>query len=120
MQVERERVALVTGAAGGVGRAVVELLTTRGYAVVATDISPAVAELAADTVVPLVGDVADSGSAERAVATAHGSFGRVSSSWPSGPRLAGRPRRRLPQDRRATLVSAPIAPTTSASRCSSS
>lgn len=78
MNGQRERVALVTGAAGGVGRALVELLTGRGYAVVATDISPDVHEFAErGTVVPLVGDVADSVSAERAVAAAGREFGRL-------------------------------------------
>ena len=38
-------VAIVTGAAGGVGRATVELLTVRGACVVAEDLTPAVAEL---------------------------------------------------------------------------
>jgi NAD(P)-dependent dehydrogenase (short-subunit alcohol dehydrogenase family) len=74
-----ERVALVTGAAGGVGSALVELLVGRGYAVVAEDISPdvspAVEELAG--VVPVVGDIADSASAERAVSVAEREFGRL-------------------------------------------
>jgi NAD(P)-dependent dehydrogenase (short-subunit alcohol dehydrogenase family) len=77
MNNDRERVALVTGAAGGVGGALVEVLTARGYAVVATDISPDVARPADGTVVPLVADVADSASAERAVATAEREFGRL-------------------------------------------
>jgi NAD(P)-dependent dehydrogenase (short-subunit alcohol dehydrogenase family) len=77
MNGQRERVALVTGAAGGVGKALVELLVGRGYAVVATDISADVEGLAADRVAPLVGDVADSASAEQAVATAEREFGRL-------------------------------------------
>src|SRR5262245_52308108 len=73
-----ERVAVVTGAAGGVGRALVELLAGRGHAVVAADISPAVEELAAPgAVVPVVGDVADPASAERAVGVAEREFGRL-------------------------------------------
>lgn len=74
-----ERVALVTGAAGGVGSALVELLADRGYAVVAADISPDVSSLALGRpgVVPVVGDVSDSASAERAVATADREFGRL-------------------------------------------
>jgi NAD(P)-dependent dehydrogenase (short-subunit alcohol dehydrogenase family) len=75
MEPERERVALITGAAGGVGRALVELLAARGYAVVATDISPDVEELAG--VVPVVGDVADAATAQRAVALAERGFGRL-------------------------------------------
>jgi NAD(P)-dependent dehydrogenase (short-subunit alcohol dehydrogenase family) len=73
-----DRVALVTGAAGGIGRAVTGLLCARGYAVVAEDISPAVAELGADErVVPLQADVAQSESARRAVALAADRFGRL-------------------------------------------
>jgi NAD(P)-dependent dehydrogenase (short-subunit alcohol dehydrogenase family) len=75
MEPERERVALITGAAGGVGRALVELLAARGYAVVATDVSPDVEELAG--VVPVVGDVADAATAQRAVALAERGFGRL-------------------------------------------
>jgi NAD(P)-dependent dehydrogenase (short-subunit alcohol dehydrogenase family) len=75
---ERERVALVTGAAGGVGSALVGLLADRGYAVVAADISPAVEKLAANgAVVPVVADVADSAAVERTVAVAEREFGRL-------------------------------------------
>ncbi|WP_205346864.1 SDR family NAD(P)-dependent oxidoreductase [Pseudonocardia broussonetiae] len=73
-----DRVALVTGAAGGVGSALVGLLVEHGYGVVATDLSPAVAELGGrDEVRALVGDVADSASAARAVAAAESGFGRL-------------------------------------------
>jgi len=75
-----ESVALVTGAAGGIGRAVVQLLRTRGYAIVAEDISPAVRELAAGgdgQVIPLEADVALSESARRAVGLAVDRFGRL-------------------------------------------
>jgi NAD(P)-dependent dehydrogenase (short-subunit alcohol dehydrogenase family) len=48
------RVAIVTGAAGGVGRDVVRLLTERGARVVAEDLDPEVHELAdADRVVAI-------------------------------------------------------------------
>ncbi len=84
MTTEQERVALVTGAAGGVGRATVGLLAAHGYAVVATDISPDVEKLTdhgvapgAGAVVGLVGDVTDSATAERAVAEAERRFGRL-------------------------------------------
>ncbi|MBO0838744.1 MAG: SDR family NAD(P)-dependent oxidoreductase, partial [Actinobacteria bacterium] len=75
-----QQVALVTGAAGGIGRAVVKLLLARGYAVVAEDISPKVAELAADAsgqVVSLQADVALTESARRAVGLATGQFDRL-------------------------------------------
>ena len=57
-------VAIVTGAAGGVGRATVELLTVRGACVVAEDLTPAVAEL------EVSGGVAEAETARRAVALA--------------------------------------------------
>ncbi len=72
------QVALVTGAAGGIGRAVVGLLRGRGYAVVAEDISPAVIDLGADEhVLPLQADVALTESARQAVALATDRFGRL-------------------------------------------
>lgn len=78
MDVNPAGVALVTGAAGGVGRALVTELVARGYAVVAEDIAPTVEELGAPgTVLPLVADVADTGSATRAVAAAEREFGRL-------------------------------------------
>lgn len=73
-------VALVTGAAGGIGRAVVQLLRRRGYAIVAEDISPKVSELAAGSdgqIVPLEADVALTESARRAVGVAADRFGRL-------------------------------------------
>jgi NAD(P)-dependent dehydrogenase (short-subunit alcohol dehydrogenase family) len=68
-------VAIVTGAAGGIGSAVVEQLRAAGASVVAEDIDPAVEELAADGVAPLTGDAADAGTAKAAVAFAHERFG---------------------------------------------
>ena len=73
-------VAIVTGAAGGIGRAVVQLLRARGYSIVAEDISPRVTELAAEAdgqVIPLQADVARTESARRAVGLATGTFGRL-------------------------------------------
>jgi NAD(P)-dependent dehydrogenase (short-subunit alcohol dehydrogenase family) len=73
-----DRVALVTGAAGGIGRAVVALLRSRGYAIIAEDVSPAVAELGTDEhVIALQADVALTESARRAVALAADRFGRL-------------------------------------------
>ena len=71
------RVAIVTGAASGVGREVTRQLAGRGASVVAVDISPAVAELAAASIVPLEGDTSVASTAERAVEAATGSFGRL-------------------------------------------
>lgn len=51
--------ALVTGAAGGLGRALVAALDRAGYRVVACDVSPAVDELASDAVDAVVADITD-------------------------------------------------------------
>ncbi len=69
------KVAIVTGAASGIGRSIVELLHTRGAKVVAEDVDPAVEALTRDGIAPLVADVTADGSAERAVALATGRFG---------------------------------------------
>jgi dihydroanticapsin dehydrogenase len=69
-------VAVVTGAAGGVGRATVQLFVELGACVVAEDVEPAIADLAADgRVATLVGDVRDSRTARAAVALALDRFG---------------------------------------------
>ena len=70
-------VAIVTGAAGGVGRATVELLRARGARVVAEDLNPAVAELEDEGVATLQGDVAEPGTARQAVALARERFGAL-------------------------------------------
>jgi NAD(P)-dependent dehydrogenase (short-subunit alcohol dehydrogenase family) len=70
-------VAIVTGAAGGVGRATVELLRARGARVVAEDLNPAVGELEDEQVATLQGDVAEPDTARRAVAVARERFGAV-------------------------------------------
>jgi NAD(P)-dependent dehydrogenase (short-subunit alcohol dehydrogenase family) len=70
-------VAIVTGAAGGVGRATVELLRARGARVVAEDLNPAVGELEDERVATLQGDVAEPDTARRAVAVARERFGAV-------------------------------------------
>jgi NAD(P)-dependent dehydrogenase (short-subunit alcohol dehydrogenase family) len=60
-------VAIVTGAAGGLGREIVRLLHEDGAAVVAEDVDPAVAELEGDRIAVLEGDVAQADTARRAV-----------------------------------------------------
>jgi NAD(P)-dependent dehydrogenase (short-subunit alcohol dehydrogenase family) len=70
-------VAIVTGAAGGVGRATVELLRARGADVVAEDLNPAVAELEGERVATLQGDVAEPDTARHAVALARERFGEL-------------------------------------------
>ncbi|WP_033823139.1 SDR family NAD(P)-dependent oxidoreductase [Kitasatospora sp. MBT63] len=72
-------VVLVTGAASGIGEAVVRLYAERGHRVVAVDVDPvglaALAEL--DGVLTLTGDVAEAATSERAVALAQERFGRL-------------------------------------------
>ncbi|MDW3688330.1 SDR family oxidoreductase [Cupriavidus sp. CV2] len=72
------KVAIVTGAAGGVGKATVDLLRARGAKVIAEDIKPEVNALAVDgEVVALQGDVAEETTAKRAVQAAIEHFGRL-------------------------------------------
>ncbi len=73
------KVALVTGAAGGIGRAVVAALLDAGASVVAEDLNPAVQELEqlSPRVASLCGPVADTGTAQAAVALAEARFGGV-------------------------------------------
>ncbi|NJP96252.1 SDR family oxidoreductase [Nonomuraea sp. FMUSA5-5] len=73
------KVALVTGAARGVGRQTVRLLHRRGARIVALDQRQEVAELPAEFpgVHPLIGDVADEAVAERAVREAVERFGAL-------------------------------------------
>ena len=78
MEEVRGKVAIVTGAASGIGRATAELLHARGAKVVAEDINPAVEDLAQDGLATLVADVTQDGSAEAAVKMA---IDRNSGSW---------------------------------------
>jgi NAD(P)-dependent dehydrogenase (short-subunit alcohol dehydrogenase family) len=71
------RVAVVTGAARGIGRATVELLRQRGAQLVASDRSEAVHELAGDDVATVVGDVADEQVATDTIRSAVKRFGRL-------------------------------------------
>lgn len=71
------RVAIVTGAASGIGRATVELLHRQGARVVAVGRSDNVNALVREGVVPVVGDVAREASAALAVDTALEQFGRL-------------------------------------------
>ncbi|OJX63171.1 MAG: hypothetical protein BGO95_09145 [Micrococcales bacterium 73-13] len=73
----QQAVTIVTGAAGGVGSAVVRALVAAGGKVVAEDLDPAVGALASDDVAVVVGDVAEESTAEDAVATAVGRFGAL-------------------------------------------
>jgi len=65
MATEHTSVTIITGAAGGVGSALVRLLVERGGAVVAEDIDPRVEELASESVAVVRGDVAEPATAEQ-------------------------------------------------------
>lgn len=71
------KVALVTGAASGIGRATVELLHARGASVIAEDLDPEVNALVRPGIFPLVADVAEEGAARQAVAAAIEQFGQL-------------------------------------------
>jgi len=71
------KVAIITGAASGIGRATAELFVERGAKVVAVDQNSSVTDLASDNLLPLVADVTVDGSAENAVAAAIERFGRL-------------------------------------------
>lgn len=72
-------VAVVTGAASGIGRATVELLTARGGRMVAVDLDSAVHDVfdGHDAVRPLVGSVTDVALNAEAVELAERTWGRV-------------------------------------------
>ncbi|AGZ41411.1 SDR family NAD(P)-dependent oxidoreductase [Actinoplanes friuliensis] len=73
-----ELTAVVTGAARGIGRSVVEQLRAKGYRVVAVDVSPAVEELAeAGRVVPMVADVTGEATPGDVIGRATAEFGRL-------------------------------------------
>ncbi|MGO2241096.1 MAG: SDR family NAD(P)-dependent oxidoreductase [Halomonas sp.] len=71
------RVAIVTGAAGGVGSALVKLLADRGASVVAEDVKAEVEELEqySERIVTLTGDLSEEQTATRAVELALERFG---------------------------------------------
>lgn len=71
------KAAIVTGAASGIGRAIVELLHARGALVIAEDIDPEVVTLERQGIVPFVADVTVDGAAERAVELALQHFGKL-------------------------------------------
>jgi len=77
MATEHTSVTIITGAAGGVGSALVRLLVERGGAVVAEDIDPRVEELASESVAVVRGDVAEPATAEQSVQVARERFGRL-------------------------------------------
>lgn len=71
------KVAIVTGAAGDIGRATVASLLAEGALVVAEDISPAVSALESAQVATVCGDAATEATAQAAIDTALKRFGRL-------------------------------------------
>jgi NAD(P)-dependent dehydrogenase (short-subunit alcohol dehydrogenase family) len=72
---DNKRVAVVTGAAQGIGRRTAELLTAKGYAVATVDIQP-MGNLPADAIA-VAGDVANEADVERIAETVLAHFGRA-------------------------------------------
>jgi SDR family mycofactocin-dependent oxidoreductase len=83
------RVALVTGAAGGIGSATVARLLTDGYALIAFDVRDEVRQLAADRIVPVVGDVRARAALQVAVDQALDRFGRLDAVVAAAAVIAG-------------------------------
>src|ERR671919_348198 len=75
----QDEVAIVTGAASGIGLATVKLLNGRGALVVAEDINSAVKDVfkGEDRIVPFVGDVASEEAAQSVVDLALKRFGQL-------------------------------------------
>jgi NAD(P)-dependent dehydrogenase (short-subunit alcohol dehydrogenase family) len=71
------KVAIVTGAASGIGLATTKLLRARGASVIAVDCGTNVEALQADGIVPLIGDVTQEESATAATNLAIERFGRL-------------------------------------------
>ncbi len=83
------RVALVTGAAGGIGSATVARLVAADHAVVAFDVREQTRHLESDVVVPVVGDVRDRAALEAAVGLAVERFGRFDAVVAAAAVIAG-------------------------------
>ena len=75
----KDKVAIVTGAASGIGRATVELLHARGALVVAEDLNPVVKDVfqGRDRIIPFVGDVASEEVAKEVVTLAVERLGKL-------------------------------------------
>lgn len=71
------KVAIVTGAASGIGLGITRLLVERGATVIAEDINPAVNDLKSDKIHPFVGDVSTEEAAIGAVKAAVDTYGKL-------------------------------------------
>src|SRR5215468_2983365 len=70
-----QKVAVITGASGGIGSALVDAYRNRNYRVVAT--ARSMEPLSGDDVVVVAGDIADRKTAERAISEGMARFGRI-------------------------------------------
>lgn len=74
------KVAVITGAAQGIGRRTAEVLAEHGFALVLTDLqscAETIYGLKAAEAVEILGDVSDENTAEQVVQAAKGQFGRI-------------------------------------------
>ena len=71
------KVAVVTGAARGIGLATVTLLKARGARIVASDLNPDVRNLGGDEIATFCGDVAEEATAAKTIALAIERFGAI-------------------------------------------
>ena len=89
----RDRVAIVTGGSNGIGRAVTAALIAEGASVLVCDLVDSGFFAGEQRVVTLTGDVAETGFAQGAIATAAERFGRAdilvndAASYPDGTLL---------------------------------
>ena len=73
--VSEQKVAVITGASGGIGAALVKAYRDRNYRVVAT--ARSMEPLIGNDVVVVAGDIADRKTAERAISEGRARFGRI-------------------------------------------
>ncbi|HEY1414526.1 MAG TPA: SDR family NAD(P)-dependent oxidoreductase [Caulobacteraceae bacterium] len=71
------KVAIITGAASGIGRASAELFATQGARVLAADLPGTNLEYASNAIRPLAADVADDDAPSRIIGEATRAFGRL-------------------------------------------
>jgi rhamnose utilization protein RhaD (predicted bifunctional aldolase and dehydrogenase)/NAD(P)-dependent dehydrogenase (short-subunit alcohol dehydrogenase family) len=69
------KIALVTGAASGIGRAAAQALAAQGASVVATDINPAIEQAQGPAICGMIADATDPEAVERSVRRAVARFG---------------------------------------------
>ena len=71
------RVAIVTGAAQGIGRRAAEVLAERGFAVVLSDLRSSIDSFSSKDAIEVVGDITDENVATQLAETAKEKFGRI-------------------------------------------